>query len=187
MDPAPDRVRVPTFRRAESRDAAALAAFAERMFADAFGAQNRPEDMAVHAAARYHEALQLAEIRDPAWVTILGEDDGDLAAYAQLHPGTPPSCVTGPDPMELHRFYVDRRWHGTGVAARLMDLAKDAARERGARTLWLGVWERNPRAIAFYGKHGYRDVGTGTFVVGSDVQTDRIMVADLGAGGGTPG
>jgi RimJ/RimL family protein N-acetyltransferase len=55
----------------------------------------------------------------------------------------------------------------------------DAAHELGGRTLWLGVWERNPRAIAFYEKCGFRDVGSHDFWVGNDCQTDRIMVTEL--------
>ncbi|MFN0097433.1 MAG: GNAT family N-acetyltransferase [Gemmatimonadaceae bacterium] len=55
----------------------------------------------------------------------------------------------------------------------------DAARHAGAEPLWLGVWERNPRAIAFYRKFGYADVGAHVFVVGTDPQTDRIMTRPL--------
>ena len=55
----------------------------------------------------------------------------------------------------------------------------DAARRDGAITLWLGVWERNPRAIAFYRKAGYVDVGAQVFVLGTDPQTDRIMTRPL--------
>jgi ribosomal protein S18 acetylase RimI-like enzyme len=54
-----------------------------------------------------------------------------------------------------------------------------AARARGARTLWLGVWERNERAKSFYRKCGFRDVGSQPFVLGTDVQTDRVMVLPL--------
>ena len=59
-----------------------------------------------------------------------------------------------------------------GVAPALMDAALDAARARGAQTLWLGVWERNPRAVAFYAKYGFVRVGEHTFVLGGDAQTD---------------
>jgi ribosomal protein S18 acetylase RimI-like enzyme len=61
------------------------------------------------------------------------------------------------------------------VAQQLMTAAIAAARGRGAVSLWLGVWERNPRAQAFYKKSGFRDVGTHTFYVGTDAQTDRVM------------
>jgi ribosomal protein S18 acetylase RimI-like enzyme len=60
-----------------------------------------------------------------------------------------------------------------------MAAALGAARELGARTVWLGVWERNPRGIAFYEKCGFRHLGAADFWVGSDRQNDRIMVLDL--------
>ena len=91
----------------------------------------------------------------------------------------PPACVAGEAPIELQRFYVDRAWHGRGIAQRVMAAARDAARQLGGRTFWLGVWERNPRAIAFYEKCGFRDVGSHAFRLGGDLQTDRIMVTTL--------
>ena len=81
--------------------------------------------------------------------------------------------------MELKRLYVTRSWHGKGVAQALMDAALDAARARGAKTLWLGVWERNERAVAFYGKYGFARVGEHTFVLGSDAQTDWLLARPL--------
>ena len=166
-------------RRAEISDAAALAAFAARTFAETFGPDNRPEHVAAHLEASYGIAQQGRELADPAYVTIVAEADGALAAYAQVRRGTPPPCVAGPAPVELYRFYVDRLWQGRGVAQRLMDAVHAAAAGLGGRTLWLSVWERNPRARAFYEKCGFVDAGTADFYVGPDRQTDRILVAPV--------
>jgi ribosomal protein S18 acetylase RimI-like enzyme len=87
--------------------------------------------------------------------------------------------VPGNDRLELSRFYVDRPWHGRGVAQALMTATVREAARRGGETLWLGVWERNPRGIAFYRKCGFADVGTQTFVLGSDPQNDRVMALTL--------
>jgi GNAT superfamily N-acetyltransferase len=92
----------------------------------------------------------------------------------------PPSCVTGPAPIELARFYVDRPWHGHGIAPLLLDACIAEARRRGGKTLWLGVYEHNKRAVRFYEKGGFRDVGSHYFVLGSDKQIDRVMVLDIG-------
>jgi ribosomal protein S18 acetylase RimI-like enzyme len=81
--------------------------------------------------------------------------------------------------MEIVRFYVDRPWHGRGVAQTLMAAAASMARAAGARTLWLGVWERNERAIAFYRKSGFADVGTKIFVLGTDHQRDLVLARPL--------
>ena len=77
--------------------------------------------------------------------------------------------------IELHRFYLDRAAHGSGLAQRLMQASLAAAARQGAAVVWLGVWERNPRAIRFYERIGFADVGSQTFVVGTDRQTDRVM------------
>ncbi|MFL6259016.1 MAG: GNAT family N-acetyltransferase [Thermoanaerobaculia bacterium] len=170
----------PPIRRAGPADAAALADFAARVFDETFGPDNRPEDMAAHLANRFGVRQQTEEILDPAIVTLLMEEDGRLIAYTQvttLHPAPP--CVTGEAPVEIGRFYVDRSWHGRGLAQRLMDAARDAARGLGGRTAWLAVWERNPRAIAFYERQGFRDVGSQPFLLGADLQTDRVMMAAL--------
>jgi ribosomal protein S18 acetylase RimI-like enzyme len=60
-----------------------------------------------------------------------------------------------------------------------MDAALDAARARGAQTMWLGVWERNPRAVAFYSKYGFTRVGEHTFMLGADAQTDWVLARGL--------
>jgi GNAT superfamily N-acetyltransferase len=169
-------------RLAGPADASAVAEFGERSFRETFGPDNRPADMDAYCAATYALERQRAELSAPDRVTLLAEVDGILAGYAQLREGPAPACVTGPDPIELLRFYVDRRWHGQGIAAALMEQTIAQARRRGRRTLFLAVWERNPRAIAFYRKQGFREVGSQTFQLGQDMQDDRVMERALDGG-----
>lgn len=166
-------------RRARAADAAALASLMERTFSDAFGPANRPEDLATHIARSYSPEIQGRELADPDHTILLADAGGVPAGYAQLRTGEAPAEVTGPAPLQLWRFYVDRGWHGKGLAQALMVAARRAARERGARTLWLGVWEENPRGIAFYRKEGFREVGRFLFHVGDDPQRDLIMAHAL--------
>lgn len=140
---------------------------------------NRPEDLEAHLERSYGVAQQTRELRDPDHRTLLVEIEGVLAAFAQLRRGPCPEAVTGPDPIELQRFYVDQPWIGRGVAQRLMGAVVEEAVRLGARTLWLGTWERNARGIAFYRKSGFHEVGTYVFHVGSDAQTDRLMALPL--------
>lgn len=168
-----------TISRASIEDAAELAEFAARSFKDAFSEDNRPEDIQAHLDASYGVEQQTAELADPDVVTLLGRSGTPLVAYAQVRRSAPPPCVTQADPIELHRFYLDRSMHGTGLAATLMEEAFKLTTELGGRHLWLGVWERNPRAIAFYGKCGFLDVGSQFYMVGPDRQTDRVLVVDV--------
>ena len=160
-------------------DATALAELAARTFRETFAADNWAEDMALHAAVAYGTSQQQRELIDPDIVTLLVEVEGQLAGYAQLRWGVSPACVTGTKPVELWRFYIAQLWHGRGVAQALMRSVESEAYRRGSRTLWLGVWERNERAKAFYHKTGFIDVGSHVFMVGTDPQTDRILVRSL--------
>jgi GNAT superfamily N-acetyltransferase len=167
-------------RRGVPRDAEQLAEFAARTFSDTFAAANRPEDIAAYLPSAYSVSHQASELNNPDIITLIMEsNDGQWSAYAMLRRSVAPECVSGDHPIEIWRFYVDRPWHGFGLAQRLMTAVEETAREETARTLWLGVWERNDRAIAFYAKCGFSDVGAQHFWVGSDKQTDRIMVRHL--------
>ena len=147
------------FVAATSRDAAVLADLARTTFYDAFAATNDPPTWRCTSSAPTACRNRRRELQDPGITTLLVEQDGAAIAYAQLRDHHVPECVTGPSPIELWRFYVDRGWHGRGVAQALMDRVKAEARQRGAQTLWLGVWERNDRARAFYAKCGFADAG----------------------------
>jgi diamine N-acetyltransferase len=168
-----------TIRRGTAADAAVLAALARDTFFDTFASTNDATDMALHLERAYGEAQQGAELTSPEIITLLVEDGGTAVAYAQVRTGHVPDCVEGPAPIELWRFYVMRDWHGRGIAQALMDRVVADARATGAQTLWLGVWEKNPRARAFYGKCGFVDVGEHVFLFGTDPQTDRVMARPL--------
>ena len=167
-------------RRGVASDAAALAAFAARTFAEACGDDTSTDDLRAHVAATYRADLQAHELADPTVVTLLALHDARIVAYAQVRLNeAPPSCVAMSDAVELQRFYADRSVRGTGLTLRLMEHALDAARELGGRYAWLGVWERNARAMAFYRKAGFDEIGFTHYAVGSDRQTDRVFIAEL--------
>ena len=173
-----------TIRRAEVIDAAALTRFAEESFRDAFEQFNSVEDMASYVAGAFGAELQRAEITNPDAIVLLAESAGEIAGYAQLLLSARPREVRAEPAIELQRFYIDREHHGSGIAQRLMRAALAAAAERGAAAVWLGVWEHNGRAISFYRKLGFVDVGSKSFVLGADLQTDRLMwrpVSDRGS------
>ena len=167
-----------TIRRGVVADATALAHFAARTFAEAFADQTAPGDMRAHLANTYTPALQAAELADPDVITLLALRDDSIVAYAQVRRnGKAPACIDAGHTVEVQRFYADSSVRGTGVARQLMERALDAAVELGGRHAWLGVWQNNGRAVAFYRKAGFVPVGTTVYVVGSDHQTDHVMLA----------
>lgn len=162
-------------RRAAAGDAGLLAELGARTFSEAFAADNRPEDIAAYLAASFSPERQAAELADPSSVFFIAEVGGAAVGYAQIRAGEPGAGVEGPKPVELVRLYAAREWHGRGVGEALMRACVEEARRAGHGRIWLGVWERNGRAQAFYRKWGFRPVGRHVFRLGSDAQTDIVM------------
>lgn len=168
-----------TIRRAVSADAPVVAELARRTFMDSFAGKSDPHDLALHTARAYGVPQQSAEIAHPGITTLIAEAGGRPAAYTQIRRGPPPACVADGDAVEIARFYVDQAWHGRGLAQRLMSAAVGEARRMGARTIWLMVYEHNHRALAFYSKEGFREVGRHGFLFGNSLEMDRVMVREL--------
>lgn len=164
-----------TLRRATPADAARLSVFAATAFADAFAAENRAEDMAAYVGTAFGESVQRAELSDPRCTVFVAERDGEIVGYAMLREGTPPRCVTDASAIEIVRLYAGRHWIGAGVGAVLMQRCLDEAASRGRHAIWLGVWERNARAIGFYQRWHFSIVGSQPFQLGADRQNDRVM------------
>ncbi len=166
---------IPIIRRATVADAGLLSELGARTFSEAFAADNKPEDMAAYLAVSFTPARQTEELADPLSVFMIAEIDQVAVGYAQLHAGRAPESVTGAKPIEIVRIYASQEWLGRGVGDALMWACISEARRAGYQTLWLGVWERNARARAFYRKWEFRDVGEHIFQLGADSQTDVLM------------
>jgi GNAT superfamily N-acetyltransferase len=170
-----------SLRIATPADARTLARAATALFVDTFGAANRPEDMNTYVASAFSEGHQRAELSDVdsrVWLATIGED---VVGYAHVRRSPAPSGISGARTraIEIARIYAGRRWHGHGLGAALMEACVATAKEWGGDVLWLGVWERNPRAIAFYEKHGFQVVGDQPFLLGTDLQRDLVMARRL--------
>jgi diamine N-acetyltransferase len=168
-----------TIRRANRLDAMSLSQLAERTFRETFGGMNTAENMDIHCRTSYGESIQVIEISNSNMVTLLAEHRDELVGFAQLRGGSAPDCVRGSVPGEIHRLYVASDWHGKGVAQTLMNACIEEIKGRGSDVVWLGVWERNPRAIAFYIKLGFVELGDHVFRLGNDPQRDIVMARSL--------
>jgi ribosomal protein S18 acetylase RimI-like enzyme len=171
-------IRLPKIRLAKASDARPLAEFGARTFDETFGSSNTPEDMEAYLSKNYNPEQQLTEILDPNVITLIAEWDGNIVAFSQFRLNPMANRSLGEIPVELWRFYLDRSWQGSGFAHVLMDHTLEAASQLG-RSIWLSVWEENIRAIKFYKKCGFIDIGKKDFWLGQDKQTDRVLMMHL--------
>jgi diamine N-acetyltransferase len=177
-----DSPATPTLRFADPGDAPALAAFAAQAFTETYRALDDPQDIADYVGEHLDQASIGRVLRDAACTTLLLESGHAIVGYAVLRHGPPPWFVTGAAPIELWRFYLGAAHIGRGQGTRLLDVAIAHARQSGARTLWLSVYSRNQRAIAFYERAGLRQVGARDFKFGGKMYLDPVYAMALDSG-----
>ena len=168
-------------RRATPDDAKLLTDLSYTTFWDAFAhhPKNAPDDLNHYMRQAFNIEQITAELAEPASIFLIAELDGKPAGYAKLIVDSTEHGITATRPIELSRLYSHQEFLGKGVGQNLMDACFELGIENGHDVMWLGVWEYNPRAQAFYRKNGFHEVGKHTFQLGSDPQTDLLMQKDL--------
>jgi diamine N-acetyltransferase len=166
-------------RAARPDDAALLSEIGATTFTETFEAANTPEDFAAYMAAAFGEDIQRSELESGDTTVFFAERAGDVVGYVMLRERMPPASLALGDALEIARLYARKRALGSGVGAALMQRAIAEAAGRGKDAVWLGVWDRNERAIRFYESWGFHRSGTQPFLLGTDLQTDLVMVRRL--------
>lgn len=148
---------------------------ARQTFRETFAEVNTPENMCKYLDERFSTAQLGAELQNPQsefYVATMGER---VIGYLKLNYGAAQTELQEEGALEIERIYVIGEFHGKQVGQLLYDRAIGIAREKGASYVWLGVWENNKRAIAFYRKNGFVAFDTHTFILGDERQTDLLM------------
>jgi diamine N-acetyltransferase len=162
-------------RYGEPKDAKALAEIGAKTFYDAYVETVDLENLKTVVNESFSEEYQLEEINHPDTVFLIAEVDGRMAGYAKLKMNAVSEHVSTRNPAELSRIYLLREHIGKGIGKELMQGCINEARQRSCDSIWLGVWENNQKAINFYKKVGFREVGSQTFMFGRELQTDIVM------------
>ena len=171
-------------RTATADDAGRLAALAAVTFPLACPPGSPPADIAAHLAKTLSEPNFRAYLADPDVTVLVIDAGGELRGYSLLvaratRDPDVAAVLTELPCTELSKCYVHPDHHGLGAAAELMHASIAAAAGAGARGLWLGVNNQNARAIRFYEKSGFRQVGTKSFTLGNTVEHDFVMERPL--------
>jgi diamine N-acetyltransferase len=162
-------------RYATGNDAPLLAQLGTQTFYETYAADISAEDMAAFIDATFSPEKQAAELATGSNRFLIAEAETAAIGYAKLSASKPPAGDTRSDGVELARIYVLKEWLGRGVGAMLMQACLTEAEKVGYGLIWLGVWEHNPRALAFYKKWGFEEVGVQTFQLGNELQTDLLL------------
>lgn len=166
-------------REAERQDIETLCAIGRQTFLETFGQDNTAVDMEQYLAEQFNHGKILVEWQDPGSRFFLAEQDDRAVGYLKVNRAAAQTEAMGEKAMEIERLYVLQEFHRQGIGALLMEQAYSVAQEWQAEWVWLGVWERNPAAIAFYERCGFIRFGEHVFQLGGDAQTDVLMRKEI--------
>ena len=166
-------------RQCGLEDLEALRNISIETFRETFGSQNSPENLNAYLEKAFSPDRLKEEMAHPESRFFFIEKDGEIAGYLKVNKGNAQSEEMGEGSLEVERIYISSRFQKQGLGKVLFNRAVSLAREEGKSKVWLGVWEENDHAIAFYEKSGFIRTGAHSFFLGDDEQTDLIMEKEL--------
>lgn len=161
---------------AEAADAELVANLSRETFYDTFARHNTAEDMDKFMNEQFTKEALMKEVGLPGNIFLLAYDEETPVGYVKMQPGDQYSAFNHQPAIEIARIYATQSAIGKGVGKALMQECISIATGLHKKIIWLGVWEHNERAIAFYTRAGFEKFGTHDFVLGNDVQTDWLMM-----------
>ena len=168
-----------TIRFSTTDDAELIADLSRKTFSETFGYLNTKENMDKFLGEQFNREKLIKEVNDNKNIFLLVFDDENPIGYAVLREGEKYPSFDDKDSIEIGRIYVVNSYIGTGVGQELMRKCIFLAKEMKKEIIWLGVWEKNTRAISFYTKWGFEKFGEHPFILGNDVQNDWLMKKQL--------
>ncbi|KAF2516939.1 GNAT family N-acetyltransferase [Flavobacterium zhairuonense] len=161
--------------KATLNDIAKLQDIGRKTFSETFAEVNSEENMAKYLEESFAAEKLSAELKNESSYFYLAELDEKIIGYLKLNTGDAQTEKQEKNALEIERIYVAKEFHGKKVAQELYAQALQIAEEINASFIWLGVWEKNFRAVSFYTKNGFTQFDTHIFKLGDDEQTDFMM------------
>lgn len=160
-------------------DLQTLQTVATTSFTATFGPHNSTESITTYVRDHYNLATLKAEVAAPTSATFFLELNGQVAGYLKLNWGPTQTEANFPEAMEIQRIYLLPIYWGQHLGGYLMEHALRYARDHHFHQVWLGVWQHNDRAQAFYARYGFKPVATHQFMMGDHLQVDDLLLAEV--------
>ncbi len=166
-------------RLANSQDAALAADMSRTTFYETFAASNTTADMDLFMNSQFTREVLMKETAEPGNIFLLAYFNEEPAGYALVREGELHPEFKGKPSIEIARIYSIKSMIGKGIGSALMQACLDTAISLNREIVWLGVWEKNERALAFYQRWGFEKFGIHDFRLGNDIQQDWLMMKHL--------
>lgn len=166
------------FVKLNSGDVKELEQISRQTYIDAFSWGNSPENMRAYLESSLSEKKLLEELKESNSEFYFAEINQKVIGYLKINFGDAQTEFHD-HALELERIYVIKEFQGKNNGQKLLDKVLGIAKKNQLDYLWLGVWEKNEKAIRFYERNGFSVTGSHPFRMGDKIQTDLIMKLPL--------
>ncbi|MDP4098694.1 GNAT family N-acetyltransferase [Paenibacillus sp. P96] len=168
-----------TIKKCGHEDLQTLQEISIETFNDTFQDQNSPENMKAYLERAFSSKQLEADLTHRASEFFFIYYNEELAGYLKVNMNDAQSENMGDESLEVERVYIRNKFQKHGLGKYLLNKATEIALERNKKKIWLGVWEKNENALAFYKKMGFVQTGAHSFYMGDEEQIDFIMTKTL--------
>ncbi len=168
-----------TFVKLSVRDVDELISISITSFSDAFASQNTKENFDYYLKNSFNKETITSQLLNPHTEFYFAMKHHKIVGYLKLNFDDAQTDVNDDHALELERIYVLKDYQGKGYGKRFLDFVIKLANQKVKNSIWLGVWNKNVRAIAFYETLGFKIFGSHPFAMGSEIQTDYLMKLEL--------
>lgn len=154
--------------------AAMIANISRTTFEETFGPHNTVEDMQLFLQEQFTIDKLIKEVGISGHRHVIAYFDDIPAGYLFIKYHSHVLLQNEPA-LEISRIYCLQKFQGEGVGKSLMQEALMDAYKKKLTWVWLGVWEENTKALAFYQSFGFTSFSKRAFLLGNDIQQDWLM------------
>ena len=165
----------PAFEKLSPEDLPELKELSRSTFYEAFASDNNPDDLEAYLDATFGDENLRKELLNPLSEFYFARINGETVGYFKINLGDAQTEFQDENGMELERIYVKKEFQNKKIGQKMLGTVIEMAIQRKMKYLWLGVWEKNEKAIQFYLRNNFVLDGSHPYLVGNDLQTDKIM------------
>ena len=166
-------------RKVEIADVEVLAKLAKQTFRETFAHDNTEEQLQRYFEEAYSLKNLSTELENPDSETYFIMHEEEIAGFLKVNWGNAQTEKELENAFEIQRLYVLQAYQGFGLGKQLFEFALELAENNGFSWAWLGVWEHNTKAQAFYNRYGFEKFSHHRFMVGQKVDTDWLLKKKL--------
>lgn len=169
----------PVIRKVTIDDLKQLEEIGQKTFIETYASFNSEENMKNYIVSNFSTEQLKVQLSDGGCEFYFVELSSSVIGYIKINFGPSQTDIKDEKALEIERIYVLKEFQGNGIGKLFYDKALEIAKQKRLDYIWLGVWDKNLKAIKFYEKNGFMKFDEHTFMLGEDKQTDFIMKLQL--------